>query len=178
MNCNFIKINLNLKLFIYIFKKYYILYIFSKYKIIKRKIFKKNIRLILFYNYLYIFSFKKNIINFYYYFFLKIFTYFNVIFKRKLKFIGKGNKFIINSFKNLFISNEFSHNIYLNLNFLNFKLIKYNLIFMYFNNFNLMNKFIIFLEKNIRKKDVYKGKGIFDINKKIILKLGKKSNSF
>ena len=144
---------------------------------IKRKILKKNLRLILFYNYLYIFSYKKNIFNFYYYYFLKLFFYFDNIFERKLKFIGKGNKFLINSFKNFFISNEFSHNIYLNSNFFNFKLVKYNLIFLYFNNFNLMNKFIIFLE-NIRKKDLYKGKGIFDINKKFTLKLGKKNNSF
>ena len=38
-----------------------------------------------------------------------------------------------------------------------------------------MNKFISFLE-NIKKKDFYKGKGIYDINKKYILKLGKKSD--
>ena len=177
MNHNFIKINLKFKLFFFIFKEFYIFYIYSKYKIIKRKILKKNVRFILFYNYLYIFSFKKNLIKFYYHYFIKILNYFDIFFKRKLKFIGKGNKFLINSFKNLFISNEFSHNLYLNFNFLNFKLIKYNLILLYFNNFTLMNKFIIFLE-NIKKKDIYKGKGIFDINKKYILKLGKKNNNF
>ena len=177
MDHNFLNINSKFKFYIYNFKKFYIFFIYSKNKLIKRKILNKNIRFILYFNYLFIFSFKKSIINYYYYFFLKIFNYFDNTFKRKLKIIGKGNKFIINSFKNFFLSNEFSHNIYININFLNFKLVKYNLICFYFNNFKLMNKFIIFLE-NIRKKDVYKGKGIFDFNKKILLKLGKKSNNF
>jgi len=159
----------------YSFKNFYIFYIFSKEKVIKRKINKKYIKLVTFFNFLFIFSFKKKILNFYYYFFNKIFYYFDFFFKRKLYFRGKGNKLLINSINNLFISNEFSHNIYINFKFLNFKIIKYNLIFFYFNNFSLMNKFISFLE-NIKKKDFYKGKGIYDINKKYILKLGKKSD--
>jgi len=92
-----------------------------------------------------------------------------------LIFIGKGSKFIINSINSLFINNEFSHTIFTSIKYLNFKLIKYDNISLYFSNFNFMFFFISFLEY-IKKKDIYKGKGIYDKTKKIILKLGKKSD--
>lgn len=38
-----------------------------------------------------------------------------------------------------------------------------------------MNLFISFLE-NLKKKDLYKGKGIFDINKFNLLRVGKKGS--
>lgn len=74
-----------------------------------------------------------------------------MIFKRILEFRGKGNKFIINSIFNLFISNEFSHNISLNTIFLNFNLKKYNNIIFFFNNF-FFNELIYIVFRKFKKK--------------------------
>lgn len=89
--------------------------------------------------------------------------------------VGKGNKLIINLNKNLLIKNEFSHLSYKFLNKINFILIKYNFLVLFFDNFIYMNYFIKILEK-IKKKDIYKGKGLIDIFKKIKFKVGKKSD--
>ena len=122
------------------------------------------------------FSYKKFLIKYFYNYFLKLFYYFNFHYKRFLDFRGKGNKFILKNFNNLFLSNEFSHSLNFSINFLNFFLNKYNKISLIFNNYHNMNLFLSLLE-NLRKKDLYKGKGIFDKNKFNKLKASKKKSS-
>lgn len=175
MDNNYIKLPIGLKFYFFIFNNFYLLYLFSNNKYRLKKISRNCIRLVKYYNYLFIFSFNISILKLIYFKISKLFYYFNYNFNRNLIFIGKGSKFIINSINSLFINNEFSHTIFTSIKYLNFKLVKYDNISLYFSNFNFMFFFISFLEY-IKKKDVYKGKGIYDKTKKIILKLGKKSD--
>ena len=175
MDYNFIKVPLNLNFFYFIFKKFYIIYLFDKVKFLFYKIKKNKIKIIFLFNFIFFFSYKKSIIKFFFIFLKKENFYMKFNFKRVIKFIGKGNKFLINLNRNLLINNEFSHLSYFNFSKINFILIKYNRLILFFNNFSKMTTIISLLE-NLKKKDLYNGKGIVDFFKKIKLKPGKRSS--
>ena len=175
MDNNFVKINLNLNFFYFIFKKFYIIYLFNKSKFSYIKVKRDNIKIIFFFNFIFFFSYKKSYIKFFLIFFKKKYFYMGFLYKKSMKFIGKGNRFVINLNKNLLINNEFSHLTYFSFLKLNFILVNYNRLNLFFNDFNKMNKFIFMLER-LKKKDQYNGKGIRDIFRKVMLKPGKKSS--
>ncbi len=174
MNNNFLKIKKDLKFYLFSFNEVYVIFIFSNKRFYLSKIEKKMIRLILYFNYLYFFSYLKSIIKFFYLFFMNLMSSFNYIFKRVLEARGRGYKYFLKFKNRLYLFSEVRHLFYFDINFLNYNLLKYNIVEILCRNFFLLTFFINVLS-NLKKKDKYKGKGFYEITKKVILKLGKKS---
>lgn len=65
--------------------------------------------------------------------------------------------------------------MFFNSNWLNFKLVKYNICNFVFKDISKMRFFLSILENSVLKKSKYKKKGFYDISKKFKIKLGKRS---
>ena len=174
MNSNFLKVNKNLKIYLFSLNNIYLIIIFSNKRFYFKKIKKKIIKLVLYFNYIFFFSSLLSILKFFFFFFLKLINSFNYNFKRILEARGRGYKFLLKFKKRLYLFSELDHLFFFNFNIFNYNLIKYNILEVFTKNFFLLQFFIQVLG-SIMKKDVYKGKGFFDLTKKLILKLGKRS---